>query len=151
MKMLEDLAEVVRLMDAGGTVDVSRYADGTSEITGPDSAIAAIGAATRYIRTHHATIRDMAAENAALRDSLAKHVDRLCELTERLEAAERDAAGEREEYWEVWQDDMPVAASSDYEDAQHYLMMYAQEGPAKLVRVVTYRKAIDQTMQETGR
>lgn len=60
MKMVEDLEEVVRLMDAAGKVDISQYADGTSEITGPNSAIESLGAAVKYIRTHHATILDMA-------------------------------------------------------------------------------------------
>jgi hypothetical protein len=37
--------------------------------------------------------------------------------------------------WEVWQDDMPVATSTSEADAQHYLMVYGQDGPATLMRV----------------
>jgi len=37
--------------------------------------------------------------------------------------------------WEVWQDDMPVATSTDEADARHYLMVYGQDGPATLTRV----------------
>jgi len=37
--------------------------------------------------------------------------------------------------WEVWQDDMPVATSTSEADALHYLMVYGQDGPVKLIRV----------------
>lgn len=44
--------------------------------------------------------------------------------------------------YEVWQDDMCVAASDSRADAHHYLMMYAQDGPASLFKVSTTRKFI---------
>ena len=155
-KMLEDLAEVVRLSKKATAGEWAQDNPSSADITSPTGDVAItickamnnldlsekesiaekkresafynaafIAASVNFIRAHHAEI----AQNA--------------EAAKRLEAAERDASGEREESWEVWQDDMPVAQSSDYTDAQHYLMMYAQDGPVKLVRVVTYRQDID--------
>lgn len=74
----------------------------------------AADACVAFIRTHHAEIVAMA----------------------------RDARGEREESWEVWQDDMPVAVSDELPDALHYLAMYQQDGPVTLKRSVIYRETI---------
>ena len=65
---------------------------------------------------------------------------------QRLEAAERDAKGERSESWGVWQDDMCVAGSDSLADAQHYMMMYGQDGPVKMVHVVTFRSDVIETV-----
>ena len=64
-----------------------------------------------------------------------------------LEAMARDCQGEREVVWEIWQDDMIVANSDSLQDAEHYMMMYSQDGPVELKRVVAYRKAIDEAMR----
>lgn len=64
-----------------------------------------------------------------------------------LEAMARDCQGEREVVWEIWQDDMIVANSDSLQDANHYMMMYSQDGPVELKRVVAYRKAIDDAMR----
>ena len=63
-----------------------------------------------------------------------------------LEAAVRDARGERSESWEVWQDDMCVAGSDSIADAQHYKMMYGQDGPVKMVHVITHRADVIETV-----
>lgn len=67
---------------------------------------------------------------------------RLAAANERLEAAERDARGEREETWEIWEYGMCVAGADNLSDAQHYLTMYGQDGPVKLVRVISYRETV---------
>lgn len=56
--------------------------------------------------------------------------------------AQRDACGEREETWEIWEYGMCVAGADDLGDAQHYLTMYGQDGPVKLVRVISYRETV---------
>lgn len=65
MKMLEDLAEVVRLFNEADSMD---YGPGRA-----DAWQCAKSAADDYLRTHHATIRDMAARleaaNALLLES----------------------------------------------------------------------------------
>lgn len=48
----------------------------------------------------------------------------------------------REAQFEVWQDDMMVAASTDEADARHYLAVYQQDGPATLFRAETTRTAL---------
>ena len=70
----------------------------------------------------------------------------LADMAKRMEAAERDAAGERSESWEVWQDGMCVAGSDSLADAQHYMAMYGQDGPVKMVHVVTYRSDVIETV-----
>ena len=81
MKMLEDLEDVVRLDDAA----CPNYA-----------------AALMFIRTHHATIRDLAkrleeCEQECLEQArlLGMGSEREAALMARLEAAERDAARHR--------------------------------------------------------
>lgn len=61
----------------------------------------------------------------------------------------RDAVVE----WEVWQDDMPVATSTNEADARHYLMVYGQDGPATLMRVErteVARAALHDAKEVTG-
>lgn len=41
--------------------------------------------------------------------------------------------------YEVWQGDEWVASASREADARHYAAVYGQDGPVKLVRVVSYR------------
>ncbi len=52
--------------------------------------------------------------------------------------------------FEVWQDDMQVAASTYEADARHYLAVYAQDGPATLMRATTYRAALQATGSVVG-
>lgn len=47
--------------------------------------------------------------------------------------------GEEDVSWEVWEDDMMVASSSTEADALHYLAVYSQDGPVRLVKAVTHR------------
>lgn len=49
------------------------------------------------------------------------------------------ADGEREVQYEVWQDGMMVAASTDPADAKHYLAVYGQDGPVVGRTAVTTR------------
>ena len=42
--------------------------------------------------------------------------------------------------YEVWQEGMLVASSSDISDATHYLTMYAQDGDAQLLKATTERR-----------
>lgn len=49
--------------------------------------------------------------------------------------------------WEVWQDEMMVASSNSEAEARHYLAMYAQDGPAKLV--LTERRTVTTTPLDT--
>lgn len=41
--------------------------------------------------------------------------------------------------YEVWQDGMMVASSSDLPDARHYVMMYEQDGPCEIIVATTTR------------
>ena len=68
--LLDELEGVVRVLDRAGKLDYEEYADGKVVLTGPKSAIHALAASTKFIRTHAPTLADMA---------------------KRLEAAERDA------------------------------------------------------------
>jgi hypothetical protein len=130
--LIAELAEVVRLSDRATPGEwfawnddfyakVDAAPDGpnianTGRSSWPESTGNAeyIAALHNLLRTHHAEIEAMA----------------------------RDARGEREESWEVWQDDMPVAGSEDLPDALHYLAMYQQDGLVTLKRAVVYRETI---------
>lgn len=57
---------------------------------------------------------------------------------------------DREVMFEVWQDDMMVASSTDEADAIHYLAVYAQDGPAKLMRAETVRTTLATETKEGG-
>lgn len=89
------------------------FPDENEESNGSDQLWAATRA-SNFLRTHHAEIEAMA----------------------------RDARDEREQSWEVWQDDMPMAVSDELPDALHYLAMYQQDGPVMLKRAVVYRETI---------
>lgn len=41
--------------------------------------------------------------------------------------------------YEVWQEGMIVASSSDISDATHYLIVYGQDGDAQLLKATTER------------
>lgn len=45
--------------------------------------------------------------------------------------------------FEIWQDDMLVASSTDEADARHYAAVYAQDGPVQLFRVETRRTPLE--------
>ncbi len=47
-----------------------------------------------------------------------------------------------ETQWEVWEDDLMVASSTDEADARHYLAVYLQDGPVRLVKSVTVRTPV---------
>jgi len=50
---------------------------------------------------------------------------------------ERDLAFLKPECsYEIWQGDLCVAGSDSLGDALHYLMVYSQDGPAKLYRLI---------------
>jgi hypothetical protein len=144
MKMLEDLAEVVRLSDraTSGTVELHTSCswrrivsgnrpflvptvdpDGHANMDTTESAEFVVSL-VNWFRTHHATIRDMAA---------------------RLEAAERDAVTLTD-----GQCDAIYAALSEYGSGiDHYefgLPWHCDAGPEERRKVI--RKA---AMQETGR
>jgi hypothetical protein len=90
-------------------------------------------------------IRDLArvrTRDDGLRANYEALVIRLGEVTEKLEAANRETHGEREESWEVWQEDMPVAVSDCLPETLHYLAVYQQDGPVTLKRAVVYRETI---------
>ena len=52
--------------------------------------------------------------------------------------------------WEVWQDDMLVASSTSEADARHYLAVYSQDGPARLVKAVTHRTDLTPPARDEG-
>lgn len=54
------------------------------------------------------------------------------------EPAARDG-GEADVQYEVWQDDMLVAASDILSDAQHFAMIYGQDDPLDVIVATTYR------------
>lgn len=58
-----------------------------------------------------------------------------------LAASPRPAATDQagEVAYEVWEDDMIVASSTDEADARHYHAVYSQDGPVSLQRAVTTR------------
>lgn len=49
---------------------------------------------------------------------------------------------EAEVTWEVWEDDLMVANSTDEANARHYFAVYSQDGPVRLVRCETVRTEI---------
>lgn len=63
--------------------------------------------------------------------------------TPAVESGEDDRGFETEVTFEVWEDDMLVASSTDEADARHYLAVYSQDGPVKMVKAVTTRAAIN--------
>jgi hypothetical protein len=52
------------------------------------------------------------------------------------------AEGEVDVTFEVWEDDMMIASSTDEADARHYLAVYSQDAPNRLVRAETRRTTI---------
>lgn len=38
--------------------------------------------------------------------------------------------------FEIWQDGMMVASSTDHDDAMHYVFVYEQDGPVVMYRVI---------------
>lgn len=51
---------------------------------------------------------------------------------------------------EVWQDDMAVAWTDSWAEAQHYLLVYSQDGPASLVKATTIRRIIPASPPDQG-
>jgi len=47
-----------------------------------------------------------------------------------------------ETQWEVWEDDLMVASSTDEADARHYLAVYSQDGPVRLLKSVSVRTPV---------
>jgi len=45
--------------------------------------------------------------------------------------------------YEVWQGNIAVAFADTLEDAQHYLRVYQQDGPAQIVVAITKRLTLD--------
>jgi hypothetical protein len=131
--LIAELAEVVRLQRL---VDTTYGCE--CESAKEDRDYAAID----LIRTHHATLTRILTDDAAIRAAHTELVIRLGEVTEKLEAANRETHGEREESWEVWQEDMPVAVSDCLPETLHYLAVYQQDGPVTLKRAVVYRETI---------
>lgn len=60
----------------------------------------------------------------------------------KLQALGQEFDEEREINFEVWEDDMIVASSTDEADARHYLAVYSQDGPVRLVRAETVRTTL---------
>lgn len=52
---------------------------------------------------------------------------------------------DREVQYEVWQGDDMVASADALSDAEHYLMIYSQDGPTTLKEAVTVRRALSPT------
>lgn len=116
-------------------------------------------------RTARKLLRDAVAKRDDTGASLAKHDDQcevdvgaaIDEIFAALSTLSADAIrqGEGSEFerdvtYEVWQDDEPVAGSTNEADARHYLEVYGQDGPAKLMRVVTIRTEIATTPASDG-
>lgn len=60
-------------------------------------------------------------------------------------------SGEVDVSFEVWEDDMMIASSTDENDARHYHAVYSQDGPVRLVKAVTTRTAINPQPRDTGK
>lgn len=162
--LIAELAEVVRLGIAASN-DEPWQVDAEGDIVCNGEQVAwpitnkldapYIAALNNWFRTHHATLTRILTDDAAIRAAHHDLVIRLGEVTTELEAARKDARGERDETWEVWQDDMPVAVSDSFPDAMHYLAMYQQDGPVTLMRAVVYRETITPeqlaAMKESGK
>ncbi|MFT4056455.1 MAG: hypothetical protein QM681_18275 [Novosphingobium sp.] len=56
--------------------------------------------------------------------------------------------GEAEVSYEVWEDDMLVASSTDEADGRHYHAVYSQGGLVKLVKAETFRTDIEGTTHD---
>ena len=112
-------------------------------------------------RTHHAEIEAMekeAQESHDLREKLSDILTRTAnalkgkpaplhshswhDLPEVAEAMARDAHGERSMVWEVWQEGLCVASSDSMAEAKHYLMLYGQDGPVTLMRVISFSEEV---------
>lgn len=75
--------------------------------------------------------------------------DHLCQFASTL-SADAIRQGEVEVQYEVWQDEFCVASSTDEADARHYLAVYGQDGPVKLMKAVTIRTEIAATPASDG-
>lgn len=65
--------------------------------------------------------------------------ERLLDLIDEAATALRSFMDGGDVDYEVWQGDEWVASASREADARHYAAVYGQDGPVKLVRVVSYR------------
>lgn len=94
-----------------------------------------------YAREHTAAGKS---EKAATNARFAKIADDALS-TLSADAIRQGEGVERDVTFEVWQDEICFATSTDEADARHYLEVYGQDGPAKPMRAVTVRTEIAAT------
>ena len=123
----------------GGVICTTSSDAGAECIAELHNAYPALAAEVRALRSEAANLRH---GNVAYASDNANLQGRAMAAEAALAECRKDAEGDRSVVYEVWHDDFCQAGSDDEAEARHYAMLYGQDGPVTLYRIVSFKSAM---------